>query len=59
MGVGESSKTKILEELISNWDFFLSADEISGMLNVSKGVYNFLDELNRIGLLVIENNDSN
>ncbi len=39
MGVGESSKTKILEELISNWDFFLSADEISGMLNVSKKVF--------------------
>ena len=56
---GDNAKIKILEELISNWDFFLSVDELSRMSDVSKkSVYIHIDELNKIGLLVVENSGS-
>ena len=56
---GESARIKILEELVSNWDFFLSVDEISRMSDVSKkSVYVQMDELNKIGLLIIDNSGS-
>ena len=56
---GDNARIKILEELISNWDFFLSVDELSRMSDVSKkSVYIHIDELNKIGLLVVDNNGS-
>lgn len=56
---GDNARIKILEELISNWDFFLSVDELSRMSDVSKkSVYIHIDELNKIGLLVVENTGS-
>lgn len=56
---GDNARIKILEELISNWDFFLSVDELSRMSDVSKkSVYIHIDELNKIGLLVVENSGS-
>lgn len=56
---GDNARIKILEELISNWDFFLSVDELSRMSDVSKkSVYIHIDELNKIGLLVVEDSGS-
>ena len=56
---GDNARIKILEELVSNWDFFLSVDELSRMSDVSKkSVYIHIDELNKIGLLVVENSGS-
>ncbi len=56
---GESARIKILEELVSNWDFFLSVEEISRMSDVSKkSVYIHIDELNKIGLLIINDSGS-
>ena len=56
---GDNARIKILEELISNWDFFLSVDELSRMSDVSKkSVYIHIDELNKIGLLVVEGSGS-
>ena len=56
---GDNARIKILEELISNWDFFLSVEELSRMSDVSKkSVYIHIDELNKIGLLVVENSGS-
>lgn len=50
---GDTTRIKILEELISNWDYFLSVDEISRMADVSKkSVYIHIKELNSIGLLL-------
>lgn len=52
---GESARIKILEELISNWDFFLSVDEIARMSDVSKkSVYVHMEQLDAIGILVID-----
>ena len=56
---GDNARIKILEELISNWDFFLSVDELSRMSDVSKkSLYIHIDELNKIGLLVVEGSGS-
>lgn len=53
--LGDSARIKILEELISNWDYFLSVDEISRMSDVSKkSVYTHMHELNKIGILVVD-----
>ena len=56
---GDSARIKILEELISNWDFFLTVEEISRMSDVSKkSVYNHMAELNKIGILLIDDEGS-
>lgn len=52
---GKTDRIKILEELISNWDFFLSVDEIARMSDVSKkSVHMHMAELNKIGILIID-----
>ena len=52
---GETDRIKILEELISNWDFFLSVDEIARMSDVSKkSVHIHINELNKIGILIVD-----
>ena len=57
--LGDSARIKILEELISNWDFFLSVDEVARMSDVSKKtVYTQVHELNKIGILIIDENGS-
>ena len=56
---GEGARIKILEELISNWDFFLSVDELSRMSDVSKkSVYTHIEELNKIGILIMDDEGS-
>lgn len=56
---GDSTRIKILEELISNWDFFLSVEELSRMSDVSKkSVYTHMKELNKIGILIIDDEGS-
>ena len=56
---GDTARIKILEELISNWDLFLSVDEIAGMADVSKkSVYVHMEQLEKIGIVVMENEGS-
>lgn len=56
---GDSARIKILEELISNWDYFLSVEELSRMSDVSKkSVYNHMHELDKIGILIIDDKGS-
>lgn len=56
---GENERIKILEELISNWNFFLTVDEISRMSDVSKkSVSDHINELDKIGLLIIDDGGS-
>jgi DNA-binding transcriptional ArsR family regulator len=56
---GENARIKILEELISNWDFFLTVEEIARMSDVSKkSVYIHMQQLNQIGILIVENEGS-
>ena len=53
---GDNARIKILEELISNWDFFLTVDEIARMSDVSKkSVYIHMEELRKIGIVIIDN----
>lgn len=52
---GNSQRIKILEELVSNWDIFLSADEMSRMSDISKNIVNVhINDLNKTGLLVFD-----
>lgn len=52
---GETDRIKILEELISNWDFLLSVDEIARMSDVSKkSVHIHMNELNKRGILIVD-----
>ena len=56
---GDSARIKILEELVSNWDFFLTVEEISRMSDVSKkSVYLHMEELKKIGILLISEEGS-
>ena len=56
---GDSARIKILEELVANWDFFLSVEEIARMSDVSKkSVYVHMDELKKIGILSINEEGS-
>ena len=56
---GDTARIKILEELISNWDLFLSVDEIARMADVSKkSVYVHMRQLEEIGIVVIEDEGS-
>ena len=56
---GDTARIKILEELISNWDLFLSVDEIARMADVSKkSVYVHMEQLEKIGIVVMENEGS-
>ena len=56
---GDSARIRILEELISNWDFFLSVEELSRMSDVSKkSVYTHMKELNKIGILIVDDEGS-
>ena len=56
---GENERIKILEELISNWNFFLTVDEISRMSDVSKkSVSDHINELDKSGLLIIDDGGS-
>ena len=51
---GDSARIKILEELVSNWDFFLTVEEIARMSDVSKkSVYIHINELKKIGILSV------
>ncbi|SDA59435.1 winged helix-turn-helix domain-containing protein [Methanobrevibacter millerae] len=57
--LGDSARIKILEELISNWDYFLSVEEIARMSDVSKkSVYIHIKELNNIGILSVDEEGS-
>ncbi len=52
---GENARIKILEELLTYDDSFLTADEISRMADVStKTVYIHMNQLEEIGILDIE-----
>ncbi len=52
---GFNNRIKILEELVSNWDSFLTVDEISRMSDVPvEEVYKHLEQLDEIG--IIKNN---
>lgn len=56
---GDTARIKILEELISNWDLFLSVDEIARMADVSKkSVYVHMEQLKKIGIVIMEDNGS-
>ena len=56
---GDNARIKILEELISNWDIFLTVDEIARMSDVSKkSVYIHMEELRKIGIVIIDNEGS-
>jgi DNA-binding Lrp family transcriptional regulator len=53
---GNTARIKILEELLSNWDFFLTVEEIARMSGLSKkGVYRHMQELDKIGILITDN----
>ena len=57
--LGDSARIKIIEELISNWDYFLSVEEIARMSDVSKkSVYIHIKELNNIGILSVDEEGS-
>ncbi|WP_305512275.1 MULTISPECIES: transcriptional repressor [unclassified Methanobrevibacter] len=52
---GENARIKILEELLTYVDSFLTADEISRMSDVSiKTVYIHMNQLEEIGILDVE-----
>lgn len=52
---GENARIKILEELLTYVDSFLTADEISRMAEVSpKTVYIHMNQLEEIGILEVE-----
>ena len=52
---GENARIKILEELLTYVDSFLTADEISRMADVSpKTVYIHMNQLEEIGILEVE-----
>ncbi len=52
---GENARIKILEELLSYSDSFLTAEEISRMADVSsKTVYIHMNQLEEIGVLEVE-----
>ena len=52
---GENARIKILEELLTYVDSFLTADEISRMADVSpKTVYIHMNQLEDIGILEVE-----
>lgn len=52
---GENARIKILEELLTYVDSFLTAEEISKMANVSsKTVYIHMNQLEEIGILEVE-----
>lgn len=52
---GENARIKILEELLTYVDSFLTAEEISGMADVSpKTVYIHMNQLEKIGILEVE-----
>lgn len=49
---GDTTRVRILEELVSNWGVYLKASEIARMGDVSeKSVYTHINKLNNIGLL--------
>ncbi len=57
--LGDSVRIRILEELVSNRELFLTADEISRMADVSiKSVYEHLKELETTGILIINKKGS-
>lgn len=52
---GENARIKILEELLTYVDSFLTAEEISRMADVSsKTVYIHMNQLEEIGILEVE-----
>lgn len=52
---GDNARIKILEELLTYFDSFLSAEEISRMADVSsKTVYIHMKQLEEIGILEVE-----
>lgn len=52
---GENARIKILEELLTYGDSFLTAEEISRMADVSsKTVYIHMNQLEEIGILEVE-----
>ena len=52
---GENARIKILEELLTYTDSFLTAEEISRMADVSsKTVYIHMNQLEEIGILEVE-----
>ena len=52
---GENARIKILEELLTYEDSFLTADEISRMTGVSpKTVHIHMNQLEEIGILEVE-----
>ena len=52
---GENARIKILEELLTYADSFLTAEEISRMADVSsKTVYIHMNQLEKIGILDVE-----
>ena len=52
---GENARIKILEELLTYDDSFLTAEEISRMAGVSsKTVYIHMNQLGEIGILEVE-----
>ena len=52
---GENARIKILEELLTYVDSFLTAEEISRMADVSsKTVYIHMNQLEKIGILEVE-----
>jgi DNA-binding transcriptional ArsR family regulator len=56
---GNTSRIKILEELIDHWGEYLKVNELARMADLSeKTVYNHLNELEKIGILNIEINRS-
>lgn len=56
---GDGARIKILEELVYNWDFFLTVDEIARMSDVSKkSVYLHMEELDKIGILSVSDEGS-
>jgi len=54
---GENARIKILEELLTYVDSFLTAEEISRMADVSsKTVYIHMNQLEEIGILEVKKN---
>lgn len=56
---GDTARIKILEELISNWDLFLTVDEIARMSDVSKkSVYVHIKQLEETGIVIVDDEGS-
>ncbi|OED29896.1 winged helix-turn-helix domain-containing protein [Methanosphaera sp. WGK6] len=52
---GKTARIKIMEELLSKWGQFLTAEEISTMAEVSKKtVYIHMNKLEELGLITVE-----